>query len=125
MTKLNDRPRTGAGGIGSPLAKRNARGTLDQKIEHAPVGSLKAYERRARTHGEDQIATLMGSLDAFGFINPIIVDENNRVLAGHGRWEAAKRHGYTTVPVVRVDHLTGDDIRAYVIADNRIAEGRL
>jgi DNA modification methylase len=86
------------------------------------IDRLKPYERQARTHDEDQLAMLAGSLEAFGFIDPIIVDGTYRVLAGHGRWEAAKRLGYKKVPVVGIDHLSEDEIRAYVIASNALAE---
>jgi DNA modification methylase len=103
-------------------ARRKYPDTLDRKIEHVGIDTLKPYERRARTHNENQLSALMASVDAFGFVDPIIVDANYRVLAGHGRWEAAKRLGYAQVPVVRIEHLTEDEIRAYVIAANRLAE---
>jgi ParB-like chromosome segregation protein Spo0J len=102
--------------------QRNARSTVDQKIERLPTDSLKPYGRHARTHSDEQIAMIMGSVAAFGFVGAIIADENSRILAGHGRWEAAKRLGYADVPVVRVGHLTEDEIRAFIIADNRLAE---
>jgi len=105
-----------------PARLRNQRSTIEQVIELRPIDSLLPYERRARTHSDDQIAMIMGSFQAFGFVGAIIVDGRGRILAGHGRWEAAKRLGFSEVPVVQVDHLTEDEIRAYVIADNRLCE---
>jgi ParB-like chromosome segregation protein Spo0J len=61
-------------------------------------------------------------MKSFGFVNPLLIDEDNQVIAGHGRLEAANRLGLPTVPVVRVKHLTPAQRRAYVIADNRLAE---
>jgi hypothetical protein len=58
----------------------------------------------------------------FGFINPILIDRNKRIIAGHGRWEAAKSEGHSTVPTILLEHLTEDQRRAYIIADNRLAE---
>ncbi|MGE3779179.1 MAG: site-specific DNA-methyltransferase [Pirellulaceae bacterium] len=95
---------------------------LASKSRLIPIGKLKPFHRLSRRHPKEQIAVLKGSLEAFGFINPLIVDDENHILAGHGRWEAAKQLGLREVPVVEVDHLTPDEKRAYVIADNRIAE---
>ena len=98
-----------------------ARAVAD-RIEHLSVAVLKPFNRRTRTHSDDQISLIMGSFAAFGVINPLIIDEGGVVLAGSARLEAAKRKGINTLPVVRVSHLTDDEKRAYVIADNRIAE---
>lgn len=94
----------------------------DFSIVYRPVCELKAYERNARTHSRKQIRQIAESIKSFGFINPVVVDANGRILAGHGRVEAAKLLGTTTVPAISVEHLTEDRIRAYILADNRIAE---
>jgi DNA modification methylase len=65
---------------------------------------------------------IAASLRKFGFVNPILIDQNNQIIAGHGRWEAAKAEGYTQVPTIRLKHLTKEQRRAYVVADNRLAE---
>lgn len=74
------------------------------KIEYPPVEQLKSSPRNARTHSEKQIVQVMGSMKQFGFINAILVDRNNQVIAGHARLEAAKRLGMAQVPVVYLDH---------------------
>jgi ParB-like nuclease domain len=87
-----------------------------------PVAALRPAERNARTHSKSQIAQIAASIRAFGFVNPVLVDGGNRIIAGHGRVAAAARLGMAQVPTLRVDHLTPAQIRAYMIADNRIAE---
>lgn len=91
-------------------------------IEYLPVASLKPYPGNARTHDEEQIIVMVASFGEFGFLNPVLSDANNVIIAGHGRVEAAKRLGMKTVPVIRIGNLTPDQVRAYRIADNRIAE---
>ncbi len=91
-------------------------------IVQQPVGSLKANPRNARTHSKSQIRQIAKSMQVFGITNPILVDKNNTILAGHGRWKAAKQLGLSSVPTIRLENLTPDQIRAYVIADNRLAE---
>jgi DNA modification methylase len=87
-----------------------------------PIGALRPAERNARTHSKSQIGQIAASIRAFGFVNPVLVDGGNRIIAGHGRVAAAARLGMAQVPTLRVDHLTPAQIRAYMIADNRIAE---
>lgn len=82
---------------------------------------LKPYDKNPRTHSEHQIHTIAKSIKEFGFVNPILVDEHRGIIAGHGRLAAARSLGLTEVPVLKVTHLTPDQIRAYVIADNKIA----
>ena len=82
---------------------------------------LRPYERNPRTHGEDQVAQLAASMVEFGFTNPILVDETDGILAGHGRLMAARQLGLAEVPVVRLEHLSKAQKRAYVIADNGLA----
>jgi DNA modification methylase len=91
-------------------------------VEMERLCNLKPAERNARTHSKKQIRRIASSIKEFGFLNPVIVDDTNMILAGHGRFEAARQVGLTHVPVVRFDHLTAAQKRAYLIADNRIAE---
>ncbi len=91
-------------------------------VEFLPITALKPYSGNARTHSKKQIRKIAESIRAYGFINPILIDRNNRIIAGHGRVEAAKLLGLETVPTICIEHLTEDQIRAYIIADNRLAE---
>lgn len=91
-------------------------------IESVPTGRLKPYSRNARTHSDRQIHQIAASIKEFGFTNPVLVDQEDRIIAGHGRVAAAKVLGLTELPVVRIEHLTEAQKRAYVIADNRLAE---
>jgi DNA modification methylase len=91
-------------------------------IEMRPVDSLVPYIRNARTHSEDQVAQIAASIVEFGWTNPILTDGTNGVIAGHGRLLAARKLGLDKVPVIELAHLTQMQKRAYVLADNRIAE---
>jgi ParB-like chromosome segregation protein Spo0J len=91
-------------------------------IERLPIAALRPNPRNARTHSKAQIRKIAASLRTFGFVTPIVVDETLTILAGHGRLEAARSEGLEQVPVVRLDHLTEAQKRAYVLADNKIAE---
>jgi DNA modification methylase len=91
-------------------------------IEWIPIRLLRPNHRNSRTHSKKQIKLIAASVRQFGFLNPIIVDEEKMVLAGHGRLEAAKSEGLRDVPTICLDHLTALQKRAYLIADNRIAE---
>lgn len=91
-------------------------------VEYVPIDSLKPNPLNARTHSKRQIRQIAASIRAFGFLNPILAGADSMIWVGHGRWEAAKLEGMAVVPVIRIDHLTGDQIRAYVIADNALAE---
>ena len=94
---------------------------LAERIELWPVERLRPYERNPRTHGADQVAQLAASMVEFGFTNPILVDESSGILAGHGRLMAARQLGLAEVPVVRLEHLSEAQKRAYIIADNGLA----
>lgn len=94
----------------------------DGRIEMVPIDAVKAYERNARTHDEKQTTVIMASMREFGFVNPVLVDADNVIVAGHGRVQAARQLGITHVPVLRISGLTPDQLRAYRLADNRIAE---
>jgi DNA modification methylase len=99
------------------------RGPLDDmEVVVRPLSSLKSNPRNARTHSRRQLRQIADSIEAFGFNNPILVDESHFILAGHGRVEAAKLLGLTDVPTVCLAHMTEAEKRAYVIADNRLAE---
>lgn len=89
-------------------------------FENVPTGSIIPYPKNSRTHSPAQIQQICDSIQEFGFTTPILVDENNVALAGHGRLEAAKKLGMETVPAVRVVGLSDSQKRAYVIADNKI-----
>lgn len=91
------------------------------KLEYLATNSLVPYDKNARTHSAEQVEILKMSIERFGFINPIIVDADNRIIAGHGRLMAAKELLLKRVPVLRAEGLTDDEIRAYTIADNQIA----
>jgi DNA modification methylase len=86
------------------------------------IGSLKPYARNPRTHSDKQINQIANSIRRFGFTNPVLIDSDLGVIAGHGRLEAAKLLGIGEVPTIRLDHMTEAQKRAYVIADNRLAE---
>lgn len=92
-----------------------------ERIEHWRLERLRAYGRNPRTHSDEQVAQIAASIVAFGWTNPILVSADGEVIAGHGRLEAARRLGLTTVPVVVLDHLTQAQRRAYGIADNKLA----
>ena len=92
------------------------------RIECVAIDKVQLNPRNARTHSKKQIRQIAASLRNFGFISPIVVDENYVALAGNGRLQAARLEGISHVPVIRIDHLTRAQKRAYLIADNRIAE---
>lgn len=96
--------------------------TVALKIEHRRVETLVPYAANARKHPENQNRALMRSLTEFGFTNPLLIDEDSNVICGHGRLEAATRLGMTEVPVIVLSHLNEAQRRAYIIADNAIAE---
>lgn len=91
------------------------------KIEWQSVEKLIPYAKNARTHSDEQVAQIAGSIKEFGFNNPVLVDKDNSIIAGHGRVMAARKLGMDKVPVVILDHLTESQRKAYILADNRIA----
>jgi DNA modification methylase len=92
------------------------------QVEWLPPRALRPNPTNARTHSSKQIGQIAASIRKFGFLNPILVDDSNTILAGHGRWQAARGEGCARVPVLRFGHLTAAQKRAFVIADNKIAE---
>lgn len=96
---------------------------MNPVIEQVKVAELREYDRNARTHPRKQIAQVARSISEFGFTNPILIDRRGMIVAGHGRLLAAKKLGLAEVPCIRLGHLSESQIRALVLADNRIAEG--
>jgi len=90
-------------------------------IEPMSVAALRPYARNARTHSKKQVKQIARSIERFGFTNPVLISDDNEIVAGHGRVEAAKLLGIETVPTLRLSHLSPAQRRAYVIADNKLA----
>jgi DNA modification methylase len=90
-------------------------------IEHLPTADLVPYARNSRTHSDEQVAQIAASIREFGFCNPVLIDAEGTIIAGHGRVMAATRMKLEAVPCLRLSHLTDAQKRAYVLADNRIA----
>ncbi len=91
------------------------------KIEYKKVEDLAPYELNSRTHSEEQVVQIANSIKEFGFTNPILLDGDNGILAGHGRLAASKLLEMKEVPTIQLSELSEDQKRAYVIADNKIA----
>ena len=91
------------------------------QIKQVKVESLIPYIKNSRTHSEAQIAQIAASIKEFGWTNPILVDGNNGVIAGHGRLLAARKLGHKEVPTIELAHMTDNQKKAYVIADNQLA----
>lgn len=91
------------------------------KIELKDIDSLIPYAKNARIHNEAQIAQIAGSIKEFGFNNPVLIDKDNGIIAGHGRVMAARKLGLQEVPTIQLDHLSDNQRRAFILADNRIA----
>lgn len=96
-------------------------GKTTTEMQLIPLGKLVPYVNNARTHSPEQLVKLRSSLREFGFINPVIIDRDFNVIAGHGRIAAAKEEGITEVPCVFVDYLSEAQKKAYILADNRMA----
>ena len=94
---------------------------LADRIEPWPIDRLRPYERNPRTHSDAQVDQIAASMVEFGWTNPILIDEGAGILAGHGRLLAARKLGLAEVPVIRFEHLTEAQKRAYLIADNQLA----
>jgi len=96
--------------------------SIDRSVELVAVDHLKPAKANARTHSRKQIRQIAESIERFGFTNPVLIDNNNQIIAGHGRVEAAKLLGLSGVPALRLSHLSAAEKRAYIIADNKLAE---
>jgi len=92
-----------------------------RRIELWPLDRLVPYARNARTHSDAQVAQIAASIVEFGFTNPILVDSRDGIVAGHGRYMAARKLGLTEAPVIVLDHLSETQRRAYIIVDNKLA----
>ena len=95
---------------------------LRDKIIKVNSSELKEYEKNNKVHPESQISLLVQNIDKFGFTNPILIDKDNIIIAGHARFKAGQRLNMKTFPCIRIDDLTDDEIKALRIADNRVAE---
>ncbi len=95
---------------------------MAKAIEIWTLDRLVPYDRNPRTHSDEQVIKIAASIVEFGFVNPILVDSQDGIIAGHGRLLAARKLEMAAAPVVVLDHLTPAQRRAYVIADNRLAE---
>jgi ParB-like chromosome segregation protein Spo0J len=93
-----------------------------REVKEVAISDLKPYANNPRTHSKKQIRQIADSIDRFGWTNPVLVDGDGGVIAGHGRIGAAKLLGLKAVPVLRLDHMSEAEKRAYIIADNRLAE---
>jgi ParB-like chromosome segregation protein Spo0J len=91
------------------------------KIELKSIDLLIPYAKNARIHNEAQIAQIAGSIKEFGFNNPVLIDKDNGIIAGHGRVMAARKLGLQEVPTIQLDHLSENQRKAFILADNRIA----
>lgn len=95
---------------------------MELEIKYKSLSDLLPYARNARTHSEAQVNQIASSIKEFGFNNPILVSTGNDIVAGHGRALAAAKLGLDTVPTIELGHLSDTQRRAYVLADNRLAE---
>ncbi len=95
--------------------------TIPESLERLPLDRLIPYANNSRTHSEEQVAQIAASIREFGFTNPILIDEADGIIAGHGRVLAARKLSMKEVPCIRLGHLTEAQRRAYVIADNKLA----
>lgn len=93
----------------------------DLKVEYRSVDDLIPYARNARTHSDEQVTRIAASIKEFGFTNPILIDGENGIIAGHGRLAAAKKLGMVLVPTIELKGLTTAQKRAYILADNKMA----
>lgn len=103
-------------------ARMTANVLSELSISYQPIDTLTPYPRNARNHSKHQIRQIAASIKEFGFTNPVLTNVANTIVAGHGRVEAAKLLGMKEVPTIRLEGLSEDQIRAYILADNRLAE---
>lgn len=96
--------------------------SINLQVSNRPIDSVTPYARNARSHSKAQIDRIARSIEAFGFINPVLVDEDGVLVAGHARLQAAKQLGLSVIPTICINHLSESEKRAYIIADNRLAE---
>jgi ParB/Sulfiredoxin domain len=107
----------------SPSPQRESSEVRDELVvTYRKINTLTPFANNARVHSRSQIRKLRDSIQTFGFVNPVLINTAGTIVAGHGRVQAAKLLGMTEVPTICLENLTPDEIRAYVIADNRLAE---
>jgi ParB-like chromosome segregation protein Spo0J len=92
-----------------------------ENLEFVAVENLIPYARNSRTHSDAQVAQIAASIKEFGFTNPVLIDQENGIIAGHGRVLAARKLGMNDVPCLRLGYLSDTQKRAYIIADNKLA----
>ncbi len=109
--------RVGAGASSAAAIPRK-----DLQIVYLPIERLRAFPNNARTHSKKQLKQIARSIERFGFVNPVLISDAGEIVAGHGRVEAAKMLGMREVPTVRLRNLSPAERRAYVLADNRLAQ---
>jgi ParB-like chromosome segregation protein Spo0J len=110
-------PGYAAGGATAPRVE-----TLEPKaVAATPIAALRPYSRNSRTHSKKQIRQIADSIRKFGFTNPVLISDDDEIIAGHGRVEAAKLLRMQSVPTLRLSHLDAPQRRAYLIADNKLA----
>src|SRR5262245_42127275 len=90
-------------------------------VETLPLDLLRPWARNARSHSRKQIRQIADSIERFGFTNPVLIDRENTILAGHGRAAAARLLGMSAIPCLRIEHMSLAEKRAYVLADNKLA----
>jgi DNA modification methylase len=95
--------------------------SIPRVIEDRSTSGLRPYDRNARTHSKKQVRQIADSIQRFGFTNPVLISDDGEIIAGHGRVQAAKLLGLATVPTLKLSHLTAEERRAYVLADNKLA----
>jgi DNA modification methylase len=105
-----------------PLPNTGRPATSALSFDVLPIAGIKANPHNAREHDRKQIEKLKRSIERFGFITPLVIDDSNELLAGTARLEVAKQLGYALVPVIRASHLTESEKRAFILADNKLAE---
>jgi len=115
---LHNVSRTAAGAS----ARSGSTSLTNLQIEYIALERLRPSANNARTHSKKQLKQIARSIDRFGFVNPVLISDDLEIIAGHGRVEAAKALGLREVPTVRLSNLSSAERRAYVIADNRLAE---
>ena len=92
------------------------------KIQERPIDGLIPYINNARTHTDEQVAQIAASIKEFGWTNPVLVDGENGIIAGHGRVLAARQLGINKIPCIELNHLTEAQRKAYILADNKLAQ---
>src|SRR5436309_16021097 len=105
-----------------PSKRPRAQGRPHLQVEELDPQSLLPYAHKARSHSPRQLQQLAASITCFGFVTPALINATGDIIAGHGRIEAAKAIGLNRIPCIRVEHLIKAQVRAYRLADNRLAE---